>query len=86
MNANTKKQLNELIARAKIDAANDSRRKNRGRPAKGIDPEEAEKVGYMRKRGVSLRSIHTMLREKGLTSYEKYNTFKAAWIYHKAEA
>lgn len=86
MNTNTKKQLDELIAQAKIDAENDNRRKNKGRPYRGMDSEQAQRVGYMRKRGVSLRSIHTLLKEKHLTSYDKYGTFKAAWTQHKVES
>lgn len=86
MNTNTKKQLDELIARAKENAKVDKRHSNKGRPYSGMDSEQAQRVGYMRKRGVSLRSIHTMFKEKNLTSYDKYGTFKAAWTQHKVES
>lgn len=78
------KTLDELIAEAKLRQKLDKRCSNKGRPKIGMNPQEAFIVSSMRKKGVqSLMTIHSLLKENGMTKYANYGTFMAAYKAHK---
>ncbi|MBV6512560.1 MAG: hypothetical protein FMNOHCHN_02068 [Ignavibacteriaceae bacterium] len=77
--------IDELIALAKAKATADLRHKNSGRPRIGIPPNEVVIISKMRQRGIALRNIHEVMKEKNLTRYKNYGTFNAAWKSHLAE-
>lgn len=77
--------IDELIALAKVKASNDKRHFNKGRPRLGIPEQEVKIIAKMRQRGIALRNIHEVMKEKNLTRYKNYGTFNAAWKSHLAE-
>ena len=77
--------IDELIALAKAKMAADSRHRNKGRPRTGIPANEVAIISKMRQRGIALRNIHEVMKEKSLARYNNYGTFNAAWKSHLAE-
>lgn len=76
--------LDQLIAAAKALESADSRHRNSGRPKIGFK-DDTTIISKMRQRGHKLRTIHRVLNEKGLTTYNNYSTFQQAWIRHLAD-
>lgn len=80
----TQPTIETLIQIAKDRAKLDKRSSNRGRPRVGMPANEAYIVSSMRKKGVqSLMTIHSLLKENGMTKYANYGTFMAAYKAHK---
>ena len=73
--------IDHLITRAKVLAH--GRLKNKGRPRVLMDKSEAETVSIMRKRGCSINSIFSVMREENLTKYADYPKFKAAYYNYR---
>lgn len=78
------KTLDELIAEAKLRQKLDKRSSNRGRPRIGLPKNQGVIVSSMRKKGVhSIKLIHSLMLENGMTQYSKYGTFLAAYKDYK---
>lgn len=78
--------IDELIAKAKAKVKNDNRHSNRGRPKTPFPENEAIIIGKMRKHGIALKNIHEIMKEEGLTRFEKYGALNAAWTKHRSES
>lgn len=76
-----KHTIDHLIARAKILAS--GKIKNKGRPRTLMEKSEAETVSIMRKRGCSINSIFSVMREEKMTKYSDYPKFKAAYYNYR---
>lgn len=76
--------LDQLIAAAKLLEKNDRRHSNCGRPKIGFK-DDTTLISKMRQRGHKLRTIHRVLKDGGLTTYNNYSTFQQAWIRHLAD-
>lgn len=79
-----KPTLDQLIEQAKLRQSKDKRTANRGRPRIGLPKDQAFIVSSMRKKGIhSIKMIHSLLLENGMTQYTNYGTFLAAYKEHK---
>lgn len=80
---NTKPNIDELIAKAKAIRENDGRSKNKGRPRKPMEPEQAYIISAMRKKNCSIRKIFLVMKEEKLTKANTYGAFLSAWKQHR---